>query len=437
MTDRPAHNTPPDWSIADAIVDGANEVITVFDVSGSIVFVNTAARTQLGYEPDALLGRNIVEFVHPDDHIRAVETLRIAATFGTSRGTTHFRLRAADGEHHGFEMTSGATRGPDGRPLLMTLSRPADTRLALDAALRQLLEHRPLEDVIFNTCDFFAWRAVGTHVAVTWRGDRGWQWVSTPGCPAVMSGSDMRPGLAWSDALLERRDMVAHDLSEMPPAMRAIAEQYGRAGYWISPIVDAERPVVVSLWTLPHRFPPTYHSEGMSLAHRFIRLVMRWADQHDRLHRAARYDELTGLANRRSFFDALAASPPGAVLYCDLDDFKPVNDRYGHSAGDEALRQVAVRLRDTVRAGDTVARLGGDEFGILCPASTAADAEALAARIRAAVEGEMDLVAGRIRIGISIGIAHTTDRLDAESLAAADRELYAAKAARRARYAGT
>jgi len=147
-------------------------------------------------------------------------------------------------------------------------------------------------------------------------------------------------------------------------------------------------------------------------------------------------DELTGLPNRTSFFTALNASPHGAILYCDLDRFKPVNDAHGHAAGDEVLRQVAARLRDTVRAGDTVARIGGDEFAIICPASTAADAASLVQRLRAAVEPPIDIGIARVQVGISIGIAHTTDRLDAASVAAADRALYAAKAARRARHFG-
>src|SRR4029453_11445327 len=83
-------------------------------------------------------------------------------------------------------------------------------------------------------------------------------------------------------------------------------------------------------------------------------------------------DQLTGLANRRLFHTRWQqslgeAGGPTALLYVDLDGFKPVNDTLGHEAGDSVLVEVAERLRGLVRAGDVVARLGGDEFAIILP----------------------------------------------------------------------
>lgn len=260
--------------------------------------------------------------------------------------------------------------------------------------------------------------------------------MGTDGCAAELSGVEMRPGSVWDMAIKTHRDVIVNDPAAMPEDMRAMASRTGRGGYWISPVTDADRPVVISVWIARNGFPPMLHAEGMAMARQFMRLIMQWSDHHDLIARAARIDELTSLPNRRSFFDALSVSAHGAILYCDLDGFKPVNDQHGHGAGDEVLRQVASRLRDTVRAGDTVARIGGDEFAIICPASTAADAEGLAVRIRAAIARPIEIGTVRVHVGISIGIAHTTDRLDAASVAAADRDLYAAKAARRARHAG-
>ncbi len=154
------------------------------------------------------------------------------------------------------------------------------------------------------------------------------------------------------------------------------------------------------------------------------------------LERLASTDPLTGLVNRAHFF-ALAKgeirrarrySRPLAVIMADIDHFKRINDTYGHREGDRALASFADLCRNLVRAEDTVARLGGEEFGLLLPETDAAQAVALANRLRTAVE---DLHLGGLPapITISIGIsqflaAETT--LDA-ALSRADQALYAAK----------
>lgn len=409
------------------IVENANELITVFDTTGSIVYINRFSAALLGYDPLSLVGRGILEFVHPDDRVRAQNTLRVVSTHGTVAGTTHFRLRCADGSYKTLEMSSGTIE--NGRRL-MTMSRPAGTRFALDSILRQLLENRALEDVMASVCDLFAWRALGTHVAVAWRGgDDDWRWLATPGCPRALVGAPIADGSPWDVALRTGQDVLATDLDQLPGTLRTEAADAGRGGYWITAIPYSH--AVLSIWTAGQH-PPEFHAEGMQLARQLVQLILRWGEQHDRLDRAARFDELTGLANRPSFFSALASSSHGAVLYCDLDRFKVVNDRHGHAAGDDVLREVARRLQGSVRSTDLIARIGGDEFAIICPSSSHDDAEALALRVRAAVEGVIAVAGAEVQVGISIGIAHTTEQLDAASVADADQAMLSAKAARRA-----
>jgi diguanylate cyclase (GGDEF)-like protein len=139
------------------------------------------------------------------------------------------------------------------------------------------------------------------------------------------------------------------------------------------------------------------------------RLLGALAEAHDQLEHQALHDSLTGLANRVLFADRLdrALLRPDAdvsVLFCDLDDFKVVNDRYGHEVGDDLLKLVARRLLDCVRVTDTVARLGGDEFAILIEDSL--DAVRVADRIVANVHEPLEVRGRTLHTSISVGIAH-------------------------------
>jgi diguanylate cyclase (GGDEF)-like protein/PAS domain S-box-containing protein len=176
-------------------------------------------------------------------------------------------------------------------------------------------------------------------------------------------------------------------------------------------------------------------------------MVLNWRDVtvpmelRSRLEYAATHDTLTGLANRSLFIDhlelALATAARHtdsqvAVLFCDLDRFKLINDSLGHAAGDALLREVGHRLREVVRPGDTVARFGGDEFAVLCPALTHADqAGHVAERVVAAVAGPFRLEEGPTDFlaGTSVGVAlsDSPPRSAEPMMREADTALYEAK----------
>jgi len=155
----------------------------------------------------------------------------------------------------------------------------------------------------------------------------------------------------------------------------------------------------------------------------------------EQLAHEASHDALTGLPNRRRMQDALDASlreDAVAVLFVDLDGFKPVNDAHGHEAGDELLRQVAHRLSSCVRENDVLARVGGDEFVVLMPGiHDPADTDATGERIRAAVESPFLVDGHEVRIGASVGVhlAPLSGDPD-EALRAADHAMYSIKKSR-------
>jgi diguanylate cyclase (GGDEF)-like protein len=151
--------------------------------------------------------------------------------------------------------------------------------------------------------------------------------------------------------------------------------------------------------------------------------------------RQAELDSLTGLANRPSFNSALSAalddesSGNTTVLFVDLDDFRDVNDVFGHGAGDDLLREVAARLLTATSPEDLCARLGGDEFAVLLRGTGAEAAADVARRIVQALAATAPVRGGAAHVGASVGIATSTTETDLEQLIhRADVAMYAAKA---------
>jgi diguanylate cyclase (GGDEF)-like protein len=156
------------------------------------------------------------------------------------------------------------------------------------------------------------------------------------------------------------------------------------------------------------------------------------------LRHQALHDALTGLPNRTLVHDRIqralsAARRDGtnvAVVFCDVDHFKLINDTHGHQAGDRLLRHVGAALAANLRPGDTAARLGGDEFVlVLCGARDVEHAARIADRLRLAVRRQVDLTSVPTAPALSMGVTLATDESDPESLLAeADAALYRAKA---------
>jgi diguanylate cyclase (GGDEF)-like protein len=155
----------------------------------------------------------------------------------------------------------------------------------------------------------------------------------------------------------------------------------------------------------------------------------------ERLARQASRDGLTDLANRRALRQSLESAvregePAFALFFIDLDHFKPINDRYGHAAGDAVLEIIASRLRAAVASTDTTARVGGDEFVVIAyGVSERAQAEAIAARLVASIEERISVGESTVGVSASIGVTiqASADRTADGALAQADAAMYAAK----------
>ncbi|MBV9493495.1 MAG: GGDEF domain-containing protein, partial [Acidobacteria bacterium] len=178
-----------------------------------------------------------------------------------------------------------------------------------------------------------------------------------------------------------------------------------------------------------------------------VRDVTEIKDREAALAHRAEHDWLTGLVNRARFESRLhelltttnagptrlGASRQVAVLFIDLDGFKPINDRYGHAAGDAVLVAVAERLKDSTRGSDLVARLGGDEFAILLEVRDHGEVTLVAERILASLERAIVHDGEEMKVGASIGVADTHVGGEAEAMTAgellhaADLAMYAVK----------
>jgi len=179
-------------------------------------------------------------------------------------------------------------------------------------------------------------------------------------------------------------------------------------------------------------------SEGRVLSYIAVFSDMsRLQEAEKKLSFIAYHDTLTGLPNRLLLLDRLRQAVaqarrecfPLSVLFIDLDDFKPINDTFGHEAGDHVLQETARRLQKVVRESDTVGRLGGDEFVIVANGLAAGpDVDQLANKLLKSLAQPISLPGREVSVGCSIGIAHHQDDMDAETLLRhADVAMYQAK----------
>ncbi|UHC89796.1 sensor domain-containing diguanylate cyclase [Klebsiella michiganensis] len=258
----------------------------------------------------------------------------------------------------------------------------------------------------------------------------------------------------WNDSLCKRalddRCTFSNDVAERWRSCLA-AQDLGIATFFSIPVRLTDGSLFGTLCATSRARQP-YNIEGEQVMNLFANLISHYVEKETLVQqlRAANValemhsytDELTGLPNRRSLFKHLAAQFSQAreqqrsvlLIFIDLDDFKAINDRFGHPCGDSFLIQIGERLAARVRSGDIVGRLGGDEFLIVGTGPDSADQQEYIAALRQALAGIYFLGEHRINYpGASFGVIEADPwQIDVElALRAADEAMYQDKQSRR------
>lgn len=280
---------------------------------------------------------------------------------------------------------------------------------------RELIES--MADALF-TCDLMGHITLANEAAGTYLGMEPEEMVGLPFL-RFMAGSSL-------PAVSQYLDGTSHD--RWPWTVEA--QLYG----------TAHDPISVEMTVAP-----LFDGDGERSGTQWIvRDIAERKRYEQRLIHLASHDHLTGLSNRRQFEDSLEielararrSDACGALVWLDLDDFKDVNDSFGHRVGDEVLVSVSEVLRHTVRESNLLARMGGDEFAVLMPGVTADEAEVAGARLLSAINGHSFTVEGNmIRLSASVGLVIYPEHgsTTAELLSNADIAMYDAKSTGRAR----
>jgi diguanylate cyclase (GGDEF)-like protein len=262
-------------------------------------------------------------------------------------------------------------------------------------------------------------------------------WLSRlPAAALVLAGLVIVAGLGWMDFV------TGPELTPLVFYLVPVVLVAWYAGRWPGAIVacagglawmlaDALTQSEYSHWSIP------YWNVVLRLAALLLvsEAVARLRLAHARERELARRDALTGAPNARAFYELAGAEiararryiHPFSVAYLDLDDFKVVNDRLGHLAGDAVLRSVARALGGVLRASDVVARLGGDEFVVLLPEAGAAPARLATDKLRQALAEVVPAHGWRMTASIGVATFLVAPESVDELLAAVDGLMYRAK----------
>ena len=412
----------------ETILELAPVGIGLVDFEGRTTMTNSTLRRMLGYSPEEFARMPWSEFTHPDDVEPNAVLSRQLAAGDIDHFTMEKRFLRKEGGYLWTALTVSLVRDANGEPdyeIGMTSDITKRKKLesdlrAAEERFRLLVERVPAVVYVAEPGPHGRWQYVGPQIE-RMLGFTAQEWMADPGLwLRQLDPSDREEALAG-----EERWVLAGTAVEPRSETYRLRRKDGTV-VWV-------RDDALVL----------FDQDGAPTIQGVLVDVTQEKELEERLAHQAFHDSLTGLPNRRLFRERVDRAFVGeaeagvAVIFIDLDNFKAVNDSFGHACGDKVLVAAARRIRACARGVDTAARLGGDEFALLLEGGTIEQATALADRILAAVhDAPIEFSGGTVIVGASIGIAaagpgETTDTL----LRNADLAMYQAKRRGRGRYA--
>lgn len=403
--------------LLNAIFDTAKVGILVTDTAGRITHANAHVQTLFGLSADQIIGDEYVKLL--PERERAIASWRVRQLVAgeiPSVDIDRLYLRA-DGSEFWGHLNSGQITDNDGR------------LIGLIGVIADIDERQRAIDELRIAARVFEASNEGILIA-----DAANRILSVNRAFTEITGYSQQEAIGHTPALLSS----GRHSREFYKALWATLTQHGRwqGEIWNRRKDGREYPEWLSIVQLRDDAGAVVNHIGI-----FSDITERKAAE-TRMERLAQYDSLTNLPNRNLLYDRLATTLTAArrygrgfaLLFVDLDGFKPINDTYGHDIGDAVLREVAQRLRGNMREADTVSRHGGDEFVILSPEINGAEgAGTLADKIVATLARPIVINALSLQVTASVGIALYPDHgNDIDTLIrVADAAMYRAKTAGR------
>lgn len=398
-----------------SIVDTAMDAVVTMNTEGIITGWNAQAESMFGWPREETIGRVLHETIIPPQYREA-----------HIRGMKHF-LETGEGPILNSRIETLALHR-DGREFLIELSiTPVKTgdKYEFSSFIRDITERSAREKVarlattVFNTMDEAVMVVDADNKIITVN-------------PAFVSITGYS-----ADEVTGQSPRILASGKHPPEFYKEMWETLSATGIWQGEIWNRRKSG--ELYVEWISIKQVRDGKG-DLTHHVAVFsdISKRKVAEERMHHLAHYDVLTDLPNRTLFRDRLQQAfatakrekTRMALMFIDLDEFKPINDTHGHNVGDMLLKEVATRIQDCMRGTDTVARIGGDEFIVLLPAIEAEqDAMIVAEKIRQALNQPFELAGESLRISSSTGIAVYPEHGSEEKLLVknADTAMYYAK----------